>query len=232
METWINHLTKASLTGSALSVILLIALWVWRKQLPALWVHLIMLIAVVRFVMVFPLPSAPTSWEHLIAGDSQTKITTPVAPLSEQQSIPNNATKPTHNASKTTSIPSDTAVSTAGERVSSLTSAPTSPPASLEIVVPTSQTTSTAQKLTGAQILFIIWSIGAGIMLLLLFRSILHSYKILKVAKEPSPDSSVHALLKQALKQAGRNRAPRLLYCNTIESPALCGIFRPTILIP
>lgn len=76
MDSILNELLKSSLAGAGLTITLLVICWMFRNRIPAFWIHLLLLLAVLRFLWLFPLPASPVSWEHwLKRSDKFTVIT-------------------------------------------------------------------------------------------------------------------------------------------------------------
>lgn len=89
---------------------------------------------------------------------------------------------------------------------------------------------SDSQALTWQAVVFVIWSIGAAILSLLLIRRLLFVRRLI-TQSEPAKNSYIN-ILDQCRQQLGIKRRTELRLSGKSQSPAVCGFFRPVILIP
>jgi beta-lactamase regulating signal transducer with metallopeptidase domain len=83
---------------------------------------------------------------------------------------------------------------------------------------------------TLSQWAILLWGIGAACFVLLTLRESLQLRGLLKHARQP--DERLLTSVRQAMARLQLRRHPRLCLSDRVSSPALCGIFRPVILIP
>jgi ankyrin repeat protein/beta-lactamase regulating signal transducer with metallopeptidase domain len=84
--------------------------------------------------------------------------------------------------------------------------------------------------LTWPTILFLFWIVGVLAFLVLLMQRI-HFVRGLVIASRPAEESLL-SLLAQCRRQVGLHRDVRLRLSEAIPSPAVCGLLKPTVLIP
>jgi beta-lactamase regulating signal transducer with metallopeptidase domain len=81
-----------------------------------------------------------------------------------------------------------------------------------------------------AGLLLLAWLAGSAALALAIARRQHRVGRLLRTASPGTPE--VEALLTQATREAGLSRRPRLLLTAENHSPAVCGLLRPTLLLP
>jgi len=99
-----------------------------------------------------------------------------------------------------------------------------------ETTVPIVSTASSLPPINWQAIVFLIWVVGVLVFSALLIQRLFFVRSLLlqsKTAKGRLLDT-----LNQCLQQVGIRRSIELKLSNTLQSPAVCGLFKPVILIP
>jgi beta-lactamase regulating signal transducer with metallopeptidase domain len=79
-------------------------------------------------------------------------------------------------------------------------------------------------------VLLLLWLAGSATLSVVILRRQRRVQRLLRTASPASPE--LESLLAQASAEAGLSTRPRLLLTPENHSPAVCGLFRPTLLLP
>ncbi|MBN2314071.1 MAG: M48 family metalloprotease, partial [Sedimentisphaerales bacterium] len=104
------------------------------------------------------------------------------------------------------------------------------PQITAESASPATPVVSPLNVLTWQAVVFVLWLVGVLILSALLIQRILFVNRL--IAQSESAKNRFAEILNQCSKQMGIRRPIDLRLSNTISSPAVCGFFKPVILMP
>lgn len=230
-------LLKSSGQAAVLVVLVLVAQWLLRHRLAPRWRHALWWLVVLRLVLpvsfeslvsVYNLAPKYGAWALPKKNAASSPLPTPVA-LPNVLSEPSPALKPVRTASTpvgkfeshTDAVP-DSIPQTIPQPI---ISAPAKPPTASVAV----QTVHA--PLTWGQILVGVWLAGAGVLVFHVVQSQLRLRRWIADARTFS-DPALLNVLDQCRQSMGVRRTLPLLEMEGRQSPALCGFFRPCLLLP
>jgi beta-lactamase regulating signal transducer with metallopeptidase domain len=79
-------------------------------------------------------------------------------------------------------------------------------------------------------LLLLLWVAGSAVLATVIYRRQRRVQRLLRAASPATPE--LDSLLAQAILEAGLSTRPRLLLTQENHSPAVCGLLRPTLLLP
>ena len=99
-----------------------------------------------------------------------------------------------------------------------------------EPITPAIPVTSNFQAITWQAVVFVIWFIGVAVLSILLIRRLLFVRRLI-IQSKPAKNSYIN-ILDQCRQQLGIKRRTEIRLSGKLQSPAVCGFFRPFILMP
>ncbi|HVY70222.1 MAG TPA: M56 family metallopeptidase [Verrucomicrobiae bacterium] len=218
-------------SGQAAVIVLLVLLaqWAFQRHLAARWRHALWWLVVARLLLPFT-PASPLSvfnWVNLPR--SQDKVSFANNPAS--------AAGPLGKPVATNSVPAPLPQSpvfvslkaSRDVRESQLANHPFA--TQIGVDIPASLNKSAPAKTRWPVTLFWLWLIGAAGLGILILRQQWKVFRRLR-GGEPVRDAIVLALLAECRAALGVARSVELVETDAVASPALCGIWRPRILLP
>ncbi len=209
MNSLYDNLLVASLVGSILALVLLSGLRVLRDYIPPVWLHALLLVAVLRFIWVFPVPSSPLSWNRIVTNEfSFTEHVGPAERTAEDE---------TSNEAR-----EESEVNVAGAQTPIANDRET-------VKVPVSPLEVKVSLLEG---LCFLWLAGTTLMICLWLWSAICTTRLIQKARRAGNDHAIQDYFNSAIEKSGLRLRPKLLFSDRILAPALAGIFMPSILLP
>jgi len=216
-KTFINFSTPMLIQSSVLIVVLLGLDLLLRKKVRAVFRYCIWMLVLVKLVLPTTL-SLPTGLGYWF-GDKVPDIVS-VSPIVAQQT-PAILTRTNPVSEKLPSVKAITSLPAVIAEYKPIVSMPA------ESIIPAPLA---AVSLSWQGLAFLGWLAAVIAMVLLLIQRIFLVRSLLTQSKDSS-DSMID-IFKQCCKQMGLRRAVSLKLSPIAASPAVCGLFRPTILIP
>lgn len=221
--------------SSVLILILLFADLLLRKKIRAVFRYWIWMIVLLKLVLPTSL-SSPISLGRWF-GDELAYVDVTEAPPEPEMNIAPPAPSPVPS---TTSLPPtepDVAIPVISppippiQETTSQVAEPKIEPAEIEPIAPTSPSTPTpATSLSWQGILFFLWMVVVIVLGLLLLQRAVFVRSLIAQAKEA--DDPMIQLLKNCCKHMKIRKEVGLKVSPNATSPAVCGLFRPVILVP
>lgn len=217
---WSEGLLRASWQAGLLVLVVLALRAVFKERLAPKWRHALWFLVVARLALPFTV-EAPWSAFNLLNPPSKLPskpvavAPVPVVPGSEMQE---DATVVPESRTERVSPPIEAFVASVAERTE------TSPRSiSLAADAPSS--------FQWAQLIMRIWLLGVAVLGLRLALAVALFTRRMKQAK-PVQDVAALELLADCASEAGVHRAPQLLECDAVTTPAICGYWCPRLLMP
>ncbi len=216
-ESFVGFSISMLIQSSVLIIVLLVLDLLLRKKVRAVFLYCIWMLILVKLVLPTTF-SSPTGLGYWF-GDKVPSIINDKASIPEQTASIIQRIEPVSET-----IPS-------GTGIAALPSAGTSPEPTAEISTEFTVAASPATaSLSWHGFTFLGWLAVLILMVLLLIRRMLFVRGLL--AQSKNPNDSMLDIFEQCRKQMGVHRSVFLKLSPVAASPSVCGLFRPTILIP
>jgi beta-lactamase regulating signal transducer with metallopeptidase domain len=216
-KSFVGFSISMLIQSSVLIIILLILDFLLRKKFRAVLLYCIWMLILVKLVLPTTL-SSPTGLGYWF-GDEVPDIITEKASITEQTALILQRIEPVGET-----IPS-------GIGIAALPSTGTSPGPTADTSDKFTVTASPASaSLSWQGFAFLGWLAVMIAMVLLLIQRMFFVRGLLRQSK--NPDDSILDIFKRCRKQMGVHRSVFLKLSPVVASPSVCGLFRPTILIP
>jgi beta-lactamase regulating signal transducer with metallopeptidase domain/protocatechuate 3,4-dioxygenase beta subunit len=238
-ELFSGWLLKSSGQAAVLVVLVLLVQWLWRRRLPARWRHVLWWIVIARLLLPFFVPGPVSVFNLLPAFDAPT--ISPVAlevpgPAREQTAESSPAplvsdSAPTVQRASARALPSGEARTSSARPVLSAATPERTGVEGRSVVRPVArQSEAGALEKWRAGILWG-WIVGVILMSGRLAWGVCRLERGLRGAT-PVEDPATLGLLQRCREQMRVRRAIALLETPLVNSPALCGYWRPRLLFP
>lgn len=225
-------LVKSSAQAAVLVLVVLAVQWLFRRRLPAKWRHALWWLVVIRLL----LPVTPSSGLSLFhwAGWPSNRMEQPLAAPAPARLPSGSAAVPL-----VTMVPSS-AVPTASELPVSALVAPPTPDGEqprrglLPEPIPAARSAAGTPRSRGSSwplALGWLWMAGVGVLAARLGFVVVRMRRALAEAT-PLADPVACRVLDQSCEEMGVRCRPRLYETAAVTSPALCGLWRPRLLLP
>ncbi|MBK1790939.1 M56 family metallopeptidase [Persicirhabdus sediminis] len=228
-----EQVLEASAIASVLAVVIFLLLLIAGKRIAPSWRHGLSLLVVVRLLLISP-PSAETSWETVFArGDVAT------AEQNESvESVESAATDQLAELSPPAEMPQEF-VEPAEPNAESFSYSEAEAPSAVlpiqeEFAQPEMQpvlSENQVSQIDWSLYLMRAWLAGCVIFAVMLLVNITHLQLVIRSGRRVESDELIDAL-NQAGQLAVMSRLPRVVLSYQVGSPAVTGLFRPTILFP
>ena len=212
LNSLFDWIITSSLRATVLMLLVLVAQWAFKKRLPSRWRYALWLpVLVALLVPAIPLLPAWMNW-----------------PVQQQSSVP---IKPDAGSNHTLHNPTmKLAPRSVGqtETILSATSSDSLAPSAATAALP--KTDPRASSFTARTWLIAVWLIGTGAVSLFVIVSFILTLHRIRRAR-----LDVEAELLQKIERTsqliGLRKSPRVLKSSAVVSPAVCGLWRPTLLL-
>lgn len=221
MSDFLVILGRSSAEAGALVLLVLATQWVFRKQLTPRWHCLLWLLVIVRLIpfslnsgaSIFNLiPHWPEGWTVVVRVNQNSAVELP-------RSSPSTVHPPAHD------------LSAAVHPIDGGTEARQSVEPALRLESRRKIAPTAGVHWTASRVIFILWAAGAAA---LMGQIALTSFRLFRLFRGASAvvDPDALTALRDACKRLEVDRVPRLVETGAVTSPALHGLFRPTLLLP